>query len=551
MEQGNFACSTPVLARQGDLPDQIGASNLNDAVASLLSRPDPVAASENDHDLLQLGVEFDAAHTRWRDAVEVAREPTERHDAVLAMVRTRRHLTMADHKAAEALPGFLEVTRAEEAALDVVANLSERALKMTAHSVQGLAVQARCLIPCVWPEGAFEEKGALGVNEDVDHESVRLIIASCCAAAGVDWKGASVDKDRAAVSVACALPGKPASNPSPDLVAMVTEWKRLMDIENNGHLDDEDLDPICTARMALHSQICAFTATSIADLTAKLPLFLDEVASTAPINPDKPTLDYLSWCGIVRDLEALVVGRGAGKTGDTSLARLSTNLVDQHDRAFHAASNDLRLAKRDHERSVNFADRVWVEQNGGDLSNEAMAVAEAARDAAGARQDQAWRDLFKVRPRTNHQMWLLLRDVAAHFDDHQGMANEPDVFGALIGAADGLRADASELVAPHDLTRLSIAPLEDLADICSRQSRAMLDARKGTDGCPLGGVLEDEQNRIGRLGSMALDEIKRRVPVDEEERNLRLEALARADLAGNGYIEPKLLSELVAAWGAR
>ena len=382
-----------------------------------------------DTDLVALGRQFDQAHEAWRQAVEANREPSDRHTAYLAAIEKRRRLTMMDHEIASALPGYIEASGAEDDAFDAVALASSQILRMRPTSLQGLAVLARAAIPNVWATGTYEADAGL-VEEGINREASRNLIESCCAAAGVDWRG--------------------------------------------------------------------------------------QPRAVEPVSPGPSAHD-----------------------------------TNAHEFAFHKAATELRLATREHNRAVNATDVVWVEQNGGDASTEAMASADGMRKAASARQEQAWRDLFKIRPRTNHQLWLLLRDVAQHFDDNHGMVDEPDVFGALVGAADSLRLASPEITAQHDLTALTIAQLGELADACRRQDKALYDVSRSWCEGALTAVLDRERDRIGLLGTMASAEIERRTPADKGERDERLETLIKADFAGNGYIEPALLAEAVAAWGAR
>nr|USU31059.1 hypothetical protein NG677_17160 [Methylobacterium sp. OTU13CASTA1] len=116
--------------------------------------------------------------------------------------------------------------------------------------------------------------------------------------------------------------------PSSDLVALVTEWKRLLDIENGGELSDEEVSPICDARYRLHDEICSYPVASIADLAAKLPLFRDEIVANQPDNPQRPTMDYQSWCCIVRDLEAIDGVRAGNIGGSAATQRASAEAVD-------------------------------------------------------------------------------------------------------------------------------------------------------------------------------------------------------------------------------
>ena len=123
---------------------------------------------------------------------------------------------------------------------------------------------------------------------------------------------ARVMKRQPAADPAAAVDAVPSVSPSPALTAMVAEWERLLRIENSADLTDEEMKPICDARHRVHGEICAFPAASIADLAAKLPLFRDEIVASEPSNPLRPTMDYQSWCGIVRDVEG-VAGAQAPK----------------------------------------------------------------------------------------------------------------------------------------------------------------------------------------------------------------------------------------------
>lgn len=304
--------------------------------------------------------------------------------------------------------------------------------------------------------------------------------------------------------------------------------------------NDEAFDRDARMQIDAEHAVAHASVLSLADVRAKLTYLLPIIA---PDMLDQTHIEHLTK--ILGDVDGLC-RRPLAISPDSELD------TEQHDYAFHAAATELRLAARDHERLVNPSDGVWVQQNGGDPSVDAMAPAVAARDAAAARQDQAWRDLFKIRPRTWHQLWLMLRDVAKHFHNHQGIEDEPDVFGTLIGAVDGLRLASKELMAPYDLSSLNFNQLEELANICLQQSLILMTFQsRCSDESPLEHILELESNRLDLLGIMASDEIERRVPTNVYDRNLRLKALIEAELSGNGYIEPKLLDEVVQAWGRK
>ena len=425
----DLRCKT-IYLWPGSLKGEIADDEFADTLNSFRDDVERLAAAGDapggliDADLTALGRQFDEAHDAWREAVEANREPSARYAAFLDAARKRGRPTMKDVQEAWELPGVAAAGDAEDETFGSVAELGLQTLRLEAISIASLALKARCVIPNLWMDGSYEADAALGEHEDVHREAVRLLIESCCAAAGVDWRG----------------------------------QPRAAEADSPQRFHDRD----------------------------------------------------------------------------------------RHEYAFHGASTELRLAARELDRLAIVADQMPAES-----SAEAVAAAEAARDAASARQDQAWRDLFKIRPRTNHQLWLLLRDVARHFDGNQGMVDEPDVFGALVGAADSLRLASPEITARHDLTALTIVQLGELADVCRRQDRALYDASGSWCEGALTAVLDRERDRIALLGTMASAEIERRSPVDKSERDGRLETLIKADLAGNGYIEPALLAEAVAAWGTR
>jgi len=444
MEQGTRLDSTRMSAAQ-DVRDDTGPDHgLDAAVAVLLTRPDPAPAPAGDHELLQFGVRFDAAHARWRDAVAATSEPTVRHDAILTAAKASRDLTMADHEAAEAVPGFRDATRAEEHALGVAATIAELVLNMRARTVQGLAVQARCLIPSVWPAGTFREEAALGRDEDVDREAVRLLITSCCAAAGVDWTGRPVGTNALAAGPTAAKAVEPSASIDPSAI--------LRAVERHQH--------------------------------AK--------------------------------------------------------------RAFDIAARE--------------ADVVHIRKNGGDTSPAALNFLNTQRDVASRIEIRAFRELIATRPQDLHGLLTMLRHLAQHAREYGGLAgDEQEIFATLIGAVEGLRVSAIIPPAGHDLSRLSIAELETLARIARQEFEGLVAIesttaccdRAGSTATPLGEIIELEGERFGFLIDHAVNEIARRQPTEKGDINLRLEAMVHHHLNCNGYIEPALMAEINAAWGAR
>lgn len=231
-------------------------------------------------------------------------------------------------------------------------------------------------------------------------------------------------------------------------------------------------------------------------------------------------------------------------SGDDTLRKA----INAHRRA-HTALIDAAVA----------ADSVHIRQQGGDTSSAALAPLEAASEAAGLTELQAWRDVFRVRPDTVNGLLALLRHTSEHYEGNHGIADAPDVFGALIGAVEGLRFARLARPAEHDLSLLSIAELEQLARIANRERETLMavesqgfcwsDRRESFSA--LGEIIEAEGERMAFLGDYAIHEIERRRPTEKGETNLRLEALVRHHLNCNGYIEPELMTEVVKAWSAR
>ncbi|SFH04799.1 hypothetical protein [Methylobacterium gossipiicola] len=214
MEQGTRLDSTRMSAAQ-DIRDDAGEDHaLDAAVAALLTAPSAKAdAPEPDHELLRLGVEFDAAHAAWLDAVEANREPTERFTAFIDAAKATGGPTIKELEAAWALPGVTEANHRDDEAFAVVTDLGLEILKMPATSLAGLAVHARAVIPNVWVLGDYEQDAELGDREDLPEKPVRALIQSALSLAGVDWKGRPAASP---LSVAVTPPPAPSSEPEVD-----------------------------------------------------------------------------------------------------------------------------------------------------------------------------------------------------------------------------------------------------------------------------------------------------------------------------------------------
>ena len=73
--------------------------------------------------------------------------------------------------------------------------------RLPGRTLADLAVQARAVIPHVWATGTYGKNGAPDADENINKEAMRSLIEDCCAAAGVDWRGATVGETSASEPV--------------------------------------------------------------------------------------------------------------------------------------------------------------------------------------------------------------------------------------------------------------------------------------------------------------------------------------------------------------
>lgn len=263
-----------------------------------------------------------------------------------------------------------------------------------------------------------------------------------------------------------------------------------------------------------------------ADGVRALTSMCDAVLSLVPMAPTRPTVD-IAFSDVPPEQHAVL------------------RAVQRH-----------REAKQVLDTATRAADEVQIRNDGGDTSEAALRPLKAREAAASDAYDQAYRDLIATRPQDLPDLLTLLRHLAEHADGHRGMEDEPDVFGALIGAVEGMRLTESAPAAGHDLSRLSIGELEALARIARREHEALTDtgtmyASAWSSFTHLLNIVDAEGERFSLLSDHAVNEVARRRPADKHDGDLRLEAMVRHYLNCNGYIEPALMTELVAAWGAR
>lgn len=137
-----------------------------------------------------------------------------------------------------------------------------------------------------------------------------------------------------------------------------------------------------------------------------------------------------------------------------SLSKPTANVA-----AFDTAADPIFAAIRKHadaravfSATVNPQDTAWVRQNGGDTSDEAMAPARAAYEAACAAEMQAWGALFETQPTTLPGVLALLRHCQAWAPSNDGQADAPameDVFGFIADSLEAVAAAASPEVTGH------------------------------------------------------------------------------------------------------
>lgn len=106
--------------------------------------------------------------------------------------------------------------------------------------------------------------------------------------------------------------------------------------------------------------------------------------------------------------------------------------------------------------TVNPQDAAWVREQGGDTSDEAMASARAAYEAACGAEARTWAALFDIWPTTLAGVLSLLRHCQAWAPSNDGQAGAPameDVFGFIADSLEAVAVAASPEVLGHPLER--------------------------------------------------------------------------------------------------
>jgi hypothetical protein len=160
------------------------------SVASSASMDWPTPAEGADAELLALGREFDALHPEWVSAAVASREAEESANRLYDDLVQRKGWTPREGlDASLAQPGVHEAIDAGDAMDFRIEKLMASIRAIPAHTLDGLAVKARAVIPGIWSEGQYEENAGLGDFEDWKELNARSVIDECLSFAATDWKG--------------------------------------------------------------------------------------------------------------------------------------------------------------------------------------------------------------------------------------------------------------------------------------------------------------------------------------------------------------------------
>ncbi|SFN00424.1 hypothetical protein [Methylobacterium pseudosasicola] len=173
------------------------------------------ASLSGDAQILVLGMELDAVHTRWRASLPAHNEAQARFSWAEQDAKAQGKDVWAAHEAVWDEPGVREAIGLFE---DICAELDPICRKIWATPARtplGLAVKARASLVMIFACGEYEAGRDLGENEDLTEQSARHLIEACCAFAGVNWKGELLDGSQLTAPVAS------QDRPTPGLVGMV------------------------------------------------------------------------------------------------------------------------------------------------------------------------------------------------------------------------------------------------------------------------------------------------------------------------------------------
>lgn len=139
---------------------------------------------------------------------------------------------------------------------------------------------------------------------------------------------------------------------------------------------------------------------------------------------------------ITDELLASTMLAGARTVASNDPARDSTStlaLIAEH-----------RLARNRWDDTLKPADKVWRKQHGLDTSTEAVALAEAERDAADDAVTKAWNELFSAPPASSAELLALLRHAQQFVDEDHAPDAAIELSGMVRAIGDAVETLRSQ-----------------------------------------------------------------------------------------------------------
>jgi hypothetical protein len=148
--------------------------------------------------------------------------------------------------------------------------------------------------------------------------------------------------------------------------------------------------------------------------------------------PDRPTLRQRAAdlkAGLSRLSGSADLDQASGSvTADASDAPTLSRIA-QH-----------RIARNRWDNTLKPADKVWRKQHGLDTSTEAVAAAEAERNAADDAVTEAWNSLFATPPASSAELLALLRHAQHYVDEDHAADAAIDLSGMVRAIGDAVEA---------------------------------------------------------------------------------------------------------------
>lgn len=214
---------------------------------------------------------------------------------------------------------------------------------------------------------------------------------------------------RAENSVAAMLSGSLSQDDAPQAALPIEPDLAQACLAQAERLKRWDEDPDCLTEEEGDAEMVRWGAifrraidepsAGLTDLAAKARLMQDDMDRFLPAD-DYGADNYRLMRVILSEVVALAPGEKSPPE------RLGADAVDFAIGAHRAARAALTAA-------CNSADEVWVAQNGGDASDEVMAPARQARDAASDAETDAWDALLETRPSDPDGLLRMLRYIAS------------------------------------------------------------------------------------------------------------------------------------------